>query len=140
MFRRGGAGAVLIAPPVVTGETAFNNMATIARLRPGVTVAAAQSELRTILPEQGRTCAEYMGKFQAVVKPVDAQPEFDGYQRYVVMQWTGIVAVAFLYLIACVNAGNLLLVRSLDWRRAVIRPALGAGRWAVARPTWSGSR
>ncbi len=125
----------LIVPPVSMPQTAFNNMATIARLRPGVTIAEAQTELRTILPEQGQPYAEQMGKFQVVVKPIDAQPEFDGYQRYVVMQWTGIVAVAFLYLIACVNAGNLMLVRSLDRRRDTgIRLALGAGRWAVARP------
>jgi len=125
----------LIMPPVATPQNAFNNLATIARLRPGVTLAAVQTELRTILPEQGQPYAEWMSKYQAVVKPIDAQPEFDGYQRYLVMQWTGVVAVAFLYLIACVNAGNLMLVRSLDRRRDTgIRLALGAGRWAVARP------
>lgn len=125
----------LIVPPVATPQNAFNNMATIARLRPGVSLAEVQTELRTILPEQGQPYAEQMGKFQTVVKPIDSPPEFDGYQRFVVMQWTGVVAVAFLYLIACVNAGNLMLVRSLDRRRDTgIRLALGAGRWAVARP------
>jgi len=125
----------LVLPPVATPQTAFNNLATIARLRPGATRAEAQTELRTIRPEQGQPYAEWMGKYQAVVKPIDAPPEFDGYQRYVVMQWTGIVAVAFLYLIACVNAGSLMLVRTLDRRRDTgIRLALGAGCWAVARP------
>jgi putative ABC transport system permease protein len=125
----------LIVPPVETPQTAFNNMATVARLRPGVSLEEVRTELRTILPEQGQPYAEAMSKFQAVVKPIDAPPEFDGYQRFVVMQWTGVVAVAFLYLIACVNAGNLMLVRSLDRRRDTgIRLALGAGRWAVARP------
>ncbi|MBI2512442.1 MAG: ABC transporter permease [Opitutae bacterium] len=125
----------LVVPPVATPQTAFNSMATIARLRPGVTLAAARTELRGILPEQGQPYAEAMGKFNAVLKPIDAPPEFDGYQRFVVMQWTGVVAVTFLYLIACVNAGSLMLVRSLDRRRDTgIRLALGAGRWAVARP------
>lgn len=125
----------LVVPPVVTPQTAYNNMITVARLRPGTSLAAAQTELRTILPEQGQPYAETMGKFQAVLRPIDAPPEFDGYQRFVVMQWTGVVAVVFLYLISCVNAGSLMLVRSLDRRRDTgIRLALGAGRWAVARP------
>jgi predicted permease len=127
-----------VVPTVATPQTAFNGIATIARLKPGVTPEQAQTELRTILPEKGQPYAEYMGKFSAVVSAIDAQPEFAGAQRYQVMQWTGIVAVVFLYLISCVNAGSLMLVRSLARKREVgIRLALGAGRWAVARPLFA---
>jgi putative ABC transport system permease protein len=124
-----------VMPPVATPQNAYNSIATIARLRPGVTRAQLQTELRTILPEQGQPYAENMGKYQVVVQGIDYQPEVWGNQRYTVMQWTAIVAVAFLYLIACVNAGSLMLVRSLARKRDVgIRLALGAGRWDVARP------
>jgi putative ABC transport system permease protein len=127
-----------VMPVVAAPSNAYNGIAAIARLRPGVTREQAQTELRTILPEQGQPYAENMGKFSAVVAAIDFQPEFSGNQRYIIMQWTGIVAVVFLYLIACVNAGSLMLVRSLGRKRDVgIRLALGANRWDVARPLFA---
>ena len=127
-----------VMPTVATPQTAYTSIGAIARLKPGVTREQAQTELRTILPEQGQPYAENMGKFAAVVPAIDFQPEFSGAQRYRLMEWTAIVAVVFLYLIACVNAGSLMLVRSLARRRDVgIRLALGAGRWAVARPLFA---
>ncbi len=127
-----------VLPAVATPQTAYNGISTIARLKPGVTRDQAQTELRTILPEQGQPYAENMGKFRAVVPAIDFQPDYGDNQRYLVMQWTGIVAVVFLYLISCVNAGSLMLVRSLARKRDVgIRLALGAGRWAVARPLFA---
>lgn len=125
-------------PAVATPQNAWNGLAAIARLRPGVTREQAQTELRTILPEQGQPYAEPMGKYSAVVSAIDAMPEFNGAQRYKVMEWTAITAVGFLYLITCVNAGSLMLVRSVSRRRDTgIRLALGAGRWAVARPLFA---
>ncbi|MFZ5497209.1 MAG: ABC transporter permease [Verrucomicrobiota bacterium] len=127
-----------VLPPVATPQTAYTSLATIARLRPGTTREQAQTELRTILPEQGQPYAENMGKFTAVVSAIDAMPEFTGYRRYRIMEWTGITAVGFLYLITCVNAGSLMLVRSIGRRReAGIRLALGASRWDVARPLFA---
>ncbi len=127
-----------VLPPVATPQNAYTNLATVARLRPGVTRAQAQTELRTILPEKGQPYAETMGKFAAIVTAIDAMPEFNGSQRYRVMEWIGVTAVGFLYLITCVNAGSLMLVRSIGRRREVgIRLALGAGRWAVVRPLFA---
>jgi len=56
-----------VMPPVATPQTAYTSIGTIARLKPGVTREQAQTELRTILPEQGQPYAENMGKFAAVV-------------------------------------------------------------------------
>lgn len=129
-----------VAPKVAEPSSAFTGIATIARLRPGVTREQAEAELRTILPETGQPYAETMNRYQAVVNPIESQPEFPGVQRQRATQWISIIAVGCLYLIACVNAGSLMLVRALARKREVgIRLALGGGRWAVSRPLFAES-
>lgn len=124
-----------VMPAVATLQTAVSLFPTIARLKPGVTREEAQAELRTILPEAGQPYAEIMGRYLAVVVALDSAPEFPGMRRFQVMRRTAVGAVLFLYLIACVNAGSLMLVRALGRRREVgVRMALGGGRWAGARP------
>jgi putative ABC transport system permease protein len=127
-----------VLPPVATPQNAWTGIGAIARLRPGVSREHAQTELRTILPEQGQSYAEFMGKYAAVVAPIDSLPDFGNNQRNRLMEWIGITAVGFLYLISCVNAGSLMLVRSVSRRRDTgIRLALGASRWDVARPLFA---
>lgn len=127
-----------LMPAVSTPQTYFNPIYTIARLKPGVTKEQAQAELRTITVPTTAQQAEWANRMQAAVAAIDAVPEFAGNQRYQAMQWIGIGAVSFLYLIACVNAGSLMLVRALARKRDVgVRLALGAGRWDVARPLFA---
>ncbi len=130
----------LVVPVEVSNQQAFNPVFTVGRLRPGFTAEQGQAELRTLLPEKDGPFAAFMEKFDAVVAPVDTPPQWPGYIRYRMMLWTGVGAVVFLYAIACVNAGNLMLVRALGRRRETgIRLALGGGRWDVARPLlWEG--
>ncbi len=124
-----------VVPAAVTNQTQWNSIASIARLKPGGTRAQAQAELRTMLPEKGRPIESYMVKYDAFVRAADTPPENAGFRRYRLMQWTGVGAVGFLYAIACVNAGNLMLVRTLGRRRETgIKLALGGGRWHIARP------
>ena len=124
-----------VVPVAATNQNQFGSISTIARLKPGATAAQAQAELRTMHPERGRNIESIMVKFEAFVQPADAPPENPGFRRYRLMQWTGVGAVAFLYAIACVNAGNLMLVRTIGRRRETgIRMALGGGRWDIARP------
>lgn len=121
--------------PVDATKMPFLGVSTIARLKPGRTREQALAELRTMLPEKGTRYETYMIKFDVRVSPAKDYPESPGLRRYQLMQWTGVGAVAFLYAIACVNAGNLMFVRTLGRRRETgIRLALGGGRWEIARP------
>ncbi|MES1166824.1 MAG: FtsX-like permease family protein, partial [Pseudomonadota bacterium] len=124
-----------VVPAAATNQNQFNPMWTVARLKSGATRAQAQAELRTMHPEKGRPIETFMAKWDAFVQPVDAPPENPGFLRYRLMQWTGVGAVSFLYAIACVNAANMMLVRTIGRRRETgIRLALGGGRWDIARP------
>jgi len=124
-----------VVPPAATNQNQLSSIWTVARLKRGATRAQAQAELRTMHPEKGRPIENILTKWDAFVQPVDAPPENPGFRRYQLMQWTGVGAVSFLYAIACVNAGNMMLVRSIGRRRETgIRLALGGGRWDIARP------
>ncbi|MBI3885395.1 MAG: ABC transporter permease [Opitutae bacterium] len=122
-------------PAVVDDRSAFSLMQTIGRLKPGVTAAQAEAELRTMHPEAGKPYAKYMEKFAAVVSAIMAPLDNVWTKPYRRMQWTGVAAIGFLYLIACVNAGSLMLVRVIGRRREIaVRLALGARRRDVVRP------
>lgn len=124
-----------VLPVAATNQNQFTGISTVARLKPGTTREQAQAELRTMHPEKGMPIETFMAKWDALVSRADTPPENPGARRYRLMQWTGVGAVGFLYAIACVNAGNLMLVRTIGRRRETgIRLALGGGRWDIARP------
>jgi putative ABC transport system permease protein len=125
----------LALPTTATAQRSPTTYSVIARLKPGITPAQAQAELRTFRPAAGTPFADYIATFQTVVTPIAIKPSYPGFARIRLMFWTALGAVGFLYAIACVNAGGLMLVRSLGQRRELgIRLALGGSRWAVVRP------
>jgi putative ABC transport system permease protein len=135
IFGQGGIYVPLVLPATVTPQDAFTSVGTYARLKPGVSAAQAQAELRTFRPEAGQPYEQVGGRYQPIVVPITSQPGYPQYARVRTMMWTALGAVGFLYAIACVNAGNLMVVRTLGRRRELcLRLALGGTRWSVARP------
>jgi putative ABC transport system permease protein len=120
----------------LTSTGATQGLSVFARLKPGATLAAAEAELRTLRPGAGLPVAKSWENLVPVVTPHDTDETSRGRDPLLHRKnWAMLGAVGLLYLIACVNAANLMLVRTLDRRREFgVRLALGASRWRVVRP------
>jgi putative ABC transport system permease protein len=104
----------------------------IGRLKPGVDAAAAVSELRAI---NRRIFPLWKASYQddkATWSAMDLRERLVGYMQSTAA--LALVAVALVWLIACVNASNLLVARVTSRRRELgVRAALGASRRRVLR-------
>jgi predicted permease len=105
----------------------------IGRLKPGLTVAQAQSQLDAYVAQLARQYpAAYPAAARWRLRLVSVKEDLVGPQRTELFILFG--AVGFLLLIACVNIANLLLARSSGRRREIaIRLAMGASRARLAR-------
>jgi putative ABC transport system permease protein len=104
----------------------------IGRLKPGLTVARAQSRLDAFISQLSRQYpAEYPAKATWAVRLLPVKEDLVGPQRTELFILFG--AVGFVLLIACVNIANLLLARSSGRRREIaIRLVMGASRARLA--------
>jgi putative ABC transport system permease protein len=102
----------------------------IARLKPGVTVAQAQSEVNLIAQRLEQQHPETNKDYGAYV--VSITDEIVGDIRPTL--WIIFGAVVFVLLVACANVANLLLARStVRYKEITIRSAIGAGRSQLIR-------
>jgi len=102
-------------------------LAAIARLKPGITWAAAQSNLDGIALRIARQNGRTDG---ASVQPLHGETVRRTAEMLTVLS----VAVGFILLLACANVSNLILARAAGQRRELaLRTALGAGRWRIVR-------
>jgi putative ABC transport system permease protein len=102
----------------------------VARLKPGVGVTQASSEMASLAAQLEREYPAVNSGRSAQAEPLqDVMSE--SVRRSL---WVLLGAVGFILLIACVNVANLLLAAAADRQKEIaLRLALGAGRWRIVR-------
>lgn len=120
---------LLFAPPYYNDrETRF--MGTLARLAPGVSLAAAQARMDALMERLGAAYPAADAGNRARLQPVEEAYVEDIHTLLMVL----FGAVGFVLLVACANIANLLLVRGAARQRELaIRAALGASKFSLIR-------
>lgn len=113
----------------------FLNTLTAAHLKPGVTPAQAEAELKTIASRLEKEYPkENSGRSVAVSMLADGAVGINQHDQFVIAGALMMGVVGLILLIACVNLANLLLARGARREREIsIRAAVGAGRMRLIR-------
>ena len=130
---------LLTAKERAEGERGSRWLNTIARLKPGVTMAQAQTDLETLADQLRREYPRfYGGNTGWGLKLVSLRKELVGDMGSALPLLLAVVGCVLL--IACANVANLLLARAATRQKEiVVRAALGAQRGRIIRQLFSES-
>ncbi len=103
----------------------------LGRLKPGVTVAQAEADLRPIMEDlQRQSPQDFPEKWRASIIPFAEQFQSGLHDAL----WILFGAVGLLLLISCVNVSNLLLSKATARNKEIaVRASLGASRFRIMR-------
>ncbi len=101
-----------------------------ARLKQGIALPQVRSAMQIVARQMERE-----DPLERAGLRIDVSPWSEGsYRKYELTLVFILVAVGLVLLIACADAGSLLLSRAVERQKEIaIRASLGAGRWRVAR-------
>jgi putative ABC transport system permease protein len=133
-FRIEGRDLDLWTPMALTAAQATQHgghyIVAVGRLKPGVTVDQAGSEMRTIAERLAQQYPDSNTGWSVTVVPL-LEYSVKSIKPALLLL---LVAVAFVLLIACANVANLLLARAVGRQKEMAtRTALGASRWRIVR-------
>ena len=121
---------VPIALPAVTPMFTPSELAIVARLQPGISVAQAQAAMDLFATRMDRERPTMKGWSRSRVTPLQKQIAGDTRKPLLLL----LSAVAIVLFIVCFNVAGLLLTRSITRQREfTVRAALGAGRARILR-------
>ena len=107
-----------------------DELAIVARLRPGATIAQAQAEMDLFCQRREEENRRAKGWYTSHVTPMTRQAAGDARRPLLLI----LASVGVVLLIACSNVASLVLARSIPRRREfTLRAALGAGRMRLVR-------